>query len=238
MGVVVAAHDTELDRPVAIKFSRGAQRDRESNERLIREARSLAKLAHPNVITIHDSGVVDGELFIVMELVEGGTLRDWLEATRPWREIVEMFIAAGRGLVAAHEAGLVHRDFKPANVLVGADQRPRVSDFGLGGLEGRPSQAGSPSMAAGAGLTQNGAVLGTPAYMAPEQRAGRPIDARADQFAFCVSLYDALLTGDGVIGRVPTRRRIPFVGTGPTDVPVVSRSPVPRLYGAPTKTIR
>ncbi|MGE0868414.1 MAG: serine/threonine-protein kinase [Kofleriaceae bacterium] len=123
MGVVVAAHDLELDRAVAIKFARGALLA-EPRTRLLREARSLARLNHPNVVTVFDSGTVDDDFFIVMELVDGGTLRDWLLEPRRWRDILDKFLAAGWGLMAAHEAALVHRDFELALKLAKAADAP------------------------------------------------------------------------------------------------------------------
>ncbi len=176
----------------------------------------MARLSHPGVITVHDVGLVDDQVFIAMELVEGGTLREWLAAeTRSWREIVAVFIKAGQGLAAAHDAGLVHRDFKPDNVLVGDDGdglglRARVVDFGLArasrsqaqnpsgegqGEDGRdapPHGAAQPQASASASLTVTGALLGTPAYMAPEQIEEQVADARSDLFSFGLALYEAL----------------------------------------------
>src|SRR4051812_2276426 len=130
MGVVYLAYDPELDRKLAVKVLRpGATID---EARLVREGRALAKVQHPNVIAVHDVGTFSDGVFVAMELVDGATLADWLEERQPdWRAIVDVFVQAGRGLAAAHAAGLVHRDFKPANVLIGADGRVRVGDFGL-----------------------------------------------------------------------------------------------------------
>jgi tetratricopeptide (TPR) repeat protein len=227
LGVVYAAYDPELDRKVAIKLLRSVARGAGS-ERVLQEARALARVAHPNVIAVHDVGTHeqagDGPsgVFIVMELVDGSDLQRWLGARRRSQaEILDAFIAAARGLQAAHEAGLVHRDFKPGNVLVGGDGRlrgahadVRVVDFGLA----RPGQDST-------GGTRSESVVGTPAYMAPEQHAGQSVDARADQYAFCVSLYEALhaerpfggrTTGELLeakrAGRIPTparRSRVP-----------------------------
>jgi eukaryotic-like serine/threonine-protein kinase len=177
MGVVLAAYDPQLDRKVALKLLRddvwsGASGER-GTELLLREAQTMARLAHPNVVTVHEVGLLEERVYLVMEQVEGTTLRGWLaEATRPWPEIVELVGAAGSGLAAAHRIGVVHRDFKPDNVLVARDGRPRVADFGIV-----------------AGAT----AAGTPAYMAPEQRDGGAIDARSDQYAFCVTLWEALV---------------------------------------------
>jgi formylglycine-generating enzyme required for sulfatase activity len=206
MGVVYAAYDPELDRKVAIKILRSQEGGGETREirrraRLEREAKAIAKLAHPHVVSIFDVGVDKGRVFLAMEYLGGGTLRAWLgEKKRPWREVVKMFVAVGRGLAAAHAEGLVHRDFKPDNVLVDRACTPKVVDFGLA----RPSSGSSggdgestdgllaSSESAPASLTQTGTLAGTPAYMAPEQFMSREADSRSDQFAFCVALYEAL----------------------------------------------
>src|SRR5262249_55186566 len=161
-------------------------------------AQAMARLSLPNVIAVHDVGTCEGQVFIAMELVDGQTLWSWLsERPRAWRETRDMFLQAGRGLAAAHAAGLVHRDFKPDNVLVGGHGRVRGLDFGLArAAEGPadPALEPSPELAARASgplatpLTQVGTVMGTPHYMAPEQFAARTVDARTDQFAFCVAL--------------------------------------------------
>lgn len=201
MGVVYTAYDPELDRRVALKLLR-PDRDRPegrsaSRLRLLREAQAIARLSHPNVITVHDAGSSGDRVFVAMEYVEGRTLRHWLEKERPsWREILDRFLLAGRGLAAAHEAGLIHRDFKPDNVLLGEDGRVRVVDFGLARAAGEPEEARREESGSGAlldsPLTQFGVALGTPAYMAPEQLRGEPSDARSDQFSFCVALWEAL----------------------------------------------
>jgi tetratricopeptide (TPR) repeat protein len=187
MGIVLAAHDPVLDRKVALKLLRPDDwraTTAEGRERLQREAQAMARLNHPNVATVYEVGAVGEQPFVAMELVDGQTLRGWLRERRSAREIVAQLVAAGRGLAAAHAAGLVHRDFKPDNVLVGRDGRPRVSDFGLVSL-----RSGSPVAGERAFTTSQG---GTPGYMAPEQLAGGATDARSDQFSFCVALYDAL----------------------------------------------
>jgi len=228
MGVVLVAYDPKLDRKLAIKLLKvegGA-----AQLRLEREARALAKLGHPNVVSVFDVGTHADRLFIAMEYVDGETLGGWmakLPAARPWRRILEMFAGAGRGLAAAHAAGLVHRDFKPHNVMLGHDGRARVMDFGLArtvdedesegedesedesedaGAEPRATSA-APELGATSSnaskesartnelrrsLTQTGALMGTPAYMSPEQFEGKPADARSDQFGFCIALYEAL----------------------------------------------
>lgn len=195
MGVVYAADDPELHRRIAIKLlhARGADGVRET--RLLREAQALARVSDPHVISVFDVGTHDGQVFLAMELVEGTDLRAWLgERQRPMGEILAAFVSAGRGLVAAHAAGLVHRDFKPQNVLVGADGRVRVTDFGLarGELDVTRLTAPAPDDLLAVELTHGRALVGTPAYMAPEQLTGGAADAASDQFSFCVALYEAL----------------------------------------------
>jgi tetratricopeptide (TPR) repeat protein len=212
MGEVFAAYDPQLDRKVALKLlhetaSRGAAA-RTARERLLREAKAIARLSHPNVVVVHDAGAIDDpvhgdRVFLAMEFIEGETLAAWLGAApRSWREVREVFAAAGEGLAAAHEAGLVHRDFKPQNVMVGRDGSVRVMDFGLASDSsvGEASDAASLDLAGAAGiptsrtvaLTGTGVLLGTPLYMAPEQFLARATDARTDQFSFCVALHEAL----------------------------------------------
>jgi serine/threonine protein kinase len=202
MGVVYAAYDPELDRRVALKLLRPEGRHLEHlRRRLLREAQALARLSHPNVVSVHDVGTCGDGLFLAMDLVEGTTLAEWLHTPRPWREVLRVFVEAGRGLAAAHAAGLVHRDFKPANVLVGHHGQVRVTDFGLASTSGKPDEPLplaelqreplDPLATRSPGLTRTGAVLGTPAYMAPEQLQGRA-DALSDQFSFCVALHEAL----------------------------------------------
>ena len=200
MGEVFAAFDPRLDRRVAIKLLRaGSLSADEGRSRLQREAQAMARLQHPNVIAVHDVGTFGDRVFIAMEFVEGETLGEWLRGDRSWRDVVDVFVQAGRGLSAAHAAGLVHRDFKPDNVLLGKDGRPRVVDFGLARQSSSTPSPGQPmpelvipDSALAQPLTRDGAVMGTPGYMAPEQIAGLPTDARTDQFSFCVALYEAL----------------------------------------------
>ncbi|MEM7151629.1 MAG: tetratricopeptide repeat protein [Myxococcota bacterium] len=211
MGWVMRALDTELQREVAIKLLQRAL-ESTARQRLMREARAMAQLSHPNVVPVYDVGEHAGVVFVAMEMVQGRTLSSWLRASsRRWQDVVEHFLAAGEGLAAAHRMGLVHRDFKPANVMVGDDGRVRVLDFGLArpidesssvgvdfGPELRSSAdrelvSSSSSIDVGsASLTQTGLVLGTPAYMAPEQFVFGVPEARSDQYAFCVSLWEGL----------------------------------------------
>jgi eukaryotic-like serine/threonine-protein kinase len=213
MGVVYRAYDPRLEREIAIKLLRRGLCDENNRARMSREAKMLAKLAHPNVVAVHDAGAWHDRVFIAMELVDGVTLRDWLaEGPRTWREIVDVLVQAGEGLASAHAAGLVHRDFKPQNVLIGRDGRARVSDFGLAevGEAARSAAVGETEASADASLTATGTVLGTPGYMAPEQRAGDAVDAAADQFSFCVTAYEALLGARPALGdAAPSSRRVP-----------------------------
>ncbi|MEX1368347.1 MAG: serine/threonine-protein kinase [Nannocystaceae bacterium] len=220
LGVVYAAHDPQLDREVAIKLLRdptGSGRVREQG-RLLREARAMAQLSHPNVVEVFDVGTYEGlhglddaelpgaGVFIVMAKLEGQTLGDWLEAgPHPWAAVLARFEAAGRGLAAAHAAGVVHRDFKPANVFVESSGQVRVLDFGLARGHGPGSATAVDSLTSGLSssssasfedglrsITVAGAVMGTPAYMAPEQHEGSTADARSDQYSFCAALYHGL----------------------------------------------
>jgi tetratricopeptide (TPR) repeat protein/predicted Ser/Thr protein kinase len=219
MGVVYAAYDPELDRRIALKLMHQRGNDDEAAERasrrMLAEAKAMAQLSHPNVITVHDVGTIDGRVFIAMEFVEGVQLSEWMrEPGRDWHEMLDVFIRAGRGLEAAHAAGLVHRDFKPDNVLVGADGRVRVLDFGLARRFDGTRE-----------VDRRDREAGTPAYMSPEQHLGKPIDHRADQFSFCVALYEALYgelpfaaktrfelalaVTDGRVGPAPKRASVP-----------------------------
>ena len=215
MGIVHAAFDRELRRRVALKFlSSDPGEDQErARARLLREARALAQLAHPNVIGVHEVGVLDGEVFVAMELVLGANLRQWLTAApRSVKDTLAVLRQAGEGLAAAHAAGIVHRDLKPENVLVGDDGRVRVSDFGLAramdGAGEAPEEEIASEAAPAPALTRTGVHAGTPAYMAPEQKLGGAADARWDIYAYCVTVHEA------VTGRRPgeasePRRRPP-----------------------------
>ncbi len=199
MGVVLLATDPQLGRRVALKVLHRDAQTPDARRRLLREAQGVAQLAHENVVVVHEVGTHEGRDYIAMEYVAGGTLTKW-QVGKSWLEILAMYMRAGRGLVAAHEAGLVHRDFKPDNVLVGDDGRARVSDFGLvATTDERPAEDLSHTERSlrdesvlAVTLTRTGSIMGTPRYMAPEQHLGQSVDARADQFAFCAALYGAL----------------------------------------------
>lgn len=201
MGRVYAAYDEELDRKVALKVLhlRGFGSS-EGRSHILREAQAMARVSHPNVVPVYSVGEVEGDLFIAMEFVDGQTLYDWQRQPRSEGEILAMYCAAGQGLLAAHQAGLVHRDFKPENVLVGRDGRPRVADFGLARTElptglptGAAAASGGPlASQRSSPLSLDGHLVGTPAYMAPEQYRGQGADARSDQYSFCVALHEAL----------------------------------------------
>ncbi len=212
MGRVYSAYDPQLDRKVAIKLLRATagRGGEDARARLLREAQAMAKINHPSVVKVHEVGTQDGQVYVAMELVEGGTLRSWLAGQHTLRETIDVLVGAGRGLAAAHAVGLVHRDFKPDNVLIAKDGSVRVTDFGIVGVAGAP---GAPQAAPHGGppvraetlerllsantplsqsLTRTGALMGTPAYMAPEQFGRAPATAHSDQFSFCLVLYEAL----------------------------------------------
>ena len=233
MGVVWAAFDPDLERPVAIKVLRSLDSVDTLRTRLLREARAMARLKHPNVLTVYEVGTDRNRDYIAMELIDGADLDGWL-ATKPARpEIVAALLAAGRGLAAAHDAGLIHRDLKPHNILRATDGRVYVTDFGLArgqiedGIEVVQAPIAATAIASGAQprpvdsvldspLTQTGMLIGTPAYMAPEQFAGRTPDPRSDQFAFCVTAWEALLGARPFAGKnLEELQRAASAGVGP-----------------------
>lgn len=226
IGIVYRALDSELGREVAIKLLHDHRTfDPDSKARFRREARALARLSHPNVVQVYEVGDHEAGVYIVMELVEGMTLRDWNKQGEPdWRAVVELFIQIALGLHAAHMAGLVHRDFKPDNVMVGDEGRPRILDFGLVRSETTP--VSPPSLAQerradplATNLTHVDSLLGTPAYMAPEQHERRPVDARSDQFAFSVSLFEALYKKRPFNGRDLATLKQQCLGSEFVDIP-------------------
>ncbi|MBN1612317.1 MAG: protein kinase [Polyangiaceae bacterium] len=203
MGVVYEARDTELDRIVALKLLHPDLRARgERTELLLEEARAMARVRHPNVVTVHQVGTHAGQVYVAMERASG-TLRRWLQRDRPTpARVLDVLLATGRGLAAVHRQGLVHRDFKMDNVLMDDDGQPRVSDFGLALATG----SGSSTSPAPGGARPRGMLVGTPAYMAPEQLRGDRIDSRSDQWSFCVTAIEAF-----------TGRR-PFRGNSPDEL--------------------
>ncbi len=231
MGVVYEAYDPKLDRRIALKLLRVRERktlsDVRARERLLREAQAIAQLTHPNVVTAYDVGTYGDSVFVAMELVKGGTLKEWINnGERPVRDILAVLIAAGRGIAAAHEAGLVHRDIKPANVLVGDDGQVRIVDFGLARTAALVDSASDgetpdteeaaferPDTVAGlvdsgdhwlsSPVTVVGALVGTPGYVAPEQYKGEPLGESSDQFGFCATMYYALYGKRAFVGRTP-----------------------------------
>ncbi|MCB9756547.1 MAG: protein kinase [Myxococcales bacterium] len=193
MGVVYAAYDERLDRKIAVKLLRAqGGLDSVGQARIIQEARAMAKLTHSNVVAVHEVGEHEGQVFIAMEFVRGQSLDKWASTGPTWREVIAVYRQAGAGLHAAHRAGLVHRDFKPHNAIRGENGEVKVLDFGLAvRTDIHEVNTASPTSSS-TRLTQTGALVGTPAYMSPEQYAGRPLDGLSDQFSFCASLYEGL----------------------------------------------
>ena len=228
MGVVYRAYDTKLEREVALKCLDARRMSSVAQGRLLREARAMAQVSHPNVVTVYDVEEVRDQFVISMEYVKGEDLEAWTRAElRPWQEVRDLFLDIGAGLLAAHRAGMLHRDFKPQNVLIGRDGRARVTDFGLARFELKPDEpldepeataedescrslSESARSKLSEPLTRFGAVVGTPAFMAPEQHvAQEELDARADQYAFCLTMWQCL-TG-----------RNPFTEKDPELLPIV-----------------
>ncbi len=178
MGMVLDARDPKLGRRVAIKL--WCKSGPEANTALLNEAQTLAKLSHPNVVVVHETGRWNDRIFFVMEWIDGADGHEWLKTPRTWTEIRDVFVEAGKGLAAAHDMGIQHRDFKPANMLIGERGRVVVADFGV---------AASLDEADGA---DGGGIVGTPCYMAPERLAGGRGDARSDQYSFCAAIWRAL----------------------------------------------
>ena len=238
MGIVYAAFDDSLDRKVAIKVLRERGEDPLDQARLLREAQALARLSHPNVVAVHDVGTFAERVFLAMEFVDGKTLGAWLkERPQPWQDVLAIMRRAGEGLAAAHAAGLVHRDFKPDNVLIDSENRVRVVDFGLAradggsGLYARPDTYEAITAKPGNSMldmriTRTGGMTGTPAYMAPEQYLGQPTDARTDQFSFCVALFEGLYGLRPFVGDRVALVREAVLGGHIQDVPKDSDVPL------------
>lgn len=213
MGIVYAAYDPDLDCKVAVKLLRARSELGSSGSAwLLREAQAMAALAHPNVAAVYDVGTIDEQLFLAMELLEG-SLKRWLDHDHGWREVMARFLEAARGLEAAHAAGIVHRDFKPDNVLLTKDGHAKVTDFGLARADPVSDSDTSHAGLLGSPMTVAGEVMGTPMFMSPEQLRSETGDARSDQFAWCVSLYLALyktdpfaVTGDGRLEEISANR--------------------------------
>ncbi|MCA9648350.1 MAG: tetratricopeptide repeat protein [Myxococcales bacterium] len=242
MGVVHAAYDPELDRKVAIKVlvpRDGTGPEPVARQRLLREAQAMARIRHPHVVAVHDAGVFGERVFVAMEFVEGSTLTAWLaQRQRPLREVLDVFVQAGRGLAAAHARGLVHRDFKPDNVMIGDDghghPRAQVMDFGLARAAELQEGEGeehtlsddedlglAPSQPMSNTLTRVGQVVGTPRFMAPEQHLRGAVDARSDQFSFCVALWLALFERHPFGGETPAELAGRVIAGSLVEPPVV-----------------
>jgi len=218
MGVVYEARDGELARSVALKIVRthGIALD-EAQRRLRREAQTMAQLPATSCVVVHEVGSFEGQLYIAMELMPGGTLRDWLARPRRWQDVVARFVAVGRGLAVAHAAGIVHRDFKPENVLVGAHDEVRIADFGLA------RSSSTTPVAPDAALDASG-IAGTPAYMPPEQLRGELAGERGDQFSFAVALYEALEGERPYLPTAATGELRAFARTPPWLRPILTRA--------------
>ena len=234
MGTVFAAYDEQLDRKVALKLVHSwNNEDAVQHQQTLREAKALARVAHPRVISIYEVGEADGRLYLTMEFVDGITLRRWqTEGTRHWRDIVCMYVHAGDGLRAAHAVGVVHRDFKPDNVLIGPDGLPRVADFGLASLVKHGAEepaADKRALDRHAGekerpFTLHGVISGTPGYMSPEQHQGMVVAPTSDQFSFCAALYEALygnlpFIDDTLLSQAPSSNRVLRSPHASTEVP-------------------
>ncbi len=195
MGVVYAAYDPQLDRNVALKLIRpGRDHTQSARARLVREAQALAKLTHPNVVTVHDVGTHEGQVWLSMELVVGTTLGTWVDDAKPgWTQVLHVLQQAASGVAAAHQVNLLHRDLKPDNIMVGPNGRAWVMDFGLARVDpDSEARTAEPEPVSSIELTARGAIIGTPAYMAPEQFAGQPANAHTDQFSLCATFWEVL----------------------------------------------
>ncbi|MBK8239619.1 MAG: serine/threonine protein kinase [Deltaproteobacteria bacterium] len=223
MGVVWTAYDPDLDRRVALKLLRCGDDERNGGARrlIVHEAKAMARLADPHVVAVHDVGIARGRIFVAMEYVDGCTLAAWLREEHPRTQVLEVFLDAARGLAAAHAAGIVHGDFKPDNVLVDRRGRVRVADFGLS----RAVPATAPDDVTSGGATPVPGFIGTPLFMAPEQFAGLPPDARSDQFAFCVALWTAVFGARPFVGTSVVELAASVTAGALVEPPAVPRVP-------------
>ncbi|MCA9704739.1 MAG: serine/threonine protein kinase, partial [Myxococcales bacterium] len=244
MGTVLRAYDPKLHREVALKRLRAGSFEAEASARLVREAQALAQLSHPNVISVYDVEPTPDDVIVALELVRGATLGRWLRTPRTWREVVQVLVQAGRGLAAAHDANLIHRDFKPANVMISEQGQVKVMDFGLAKVRVTEDASESDAAredarvhlrhpealeAAPSITTRADVVLGTPPYMAPEQHVGTAASPSVDQYAFCVTLWSSL-TGER-----------PFHGDADMDALLRAKlegpPPWPRSCAAPRRVV-
>ncbi|MBI3265179.1 MAG: serine/threonine-protein kinase, partial [Acidobacteria bacterium] len=228
MGVVYRALDTKLNRPVAIKFLSDDLADPAARRRFQREAQTASSLNHPHILTVHDAGEFEGRQYLVTELVDGGTLRDWARgATRGWRQTIELLTGVADGLATAHQAGMLHRDIKPENILITKSGYAKLADFGLAKLHEGATSDEAPTVTDL--RTRPGVIVGTAAYMSPEQAVGQPVDARSDIFSFGVVLYEVLAG------------RRPFTGASDLDIvhAVVHRTaePLPEDVPLPLRMV-
>src|SRR5205823_2894128 len=187
MGEVYRARDTQLNRPVAIKFLSPDFVSPSARKRFQQEAKTASALNHPHILTVHEAGEFEGQQYLVTEFVDGGTIRQWARQEKPdWRQVIELLVGVADGLACAHEAGILHRDIKPDNILVTKSGYAKLADFGLA----KVTEGGQDDFTAS--RTRPGAIIGTIAYMSPEQAAGKPLDTRSDIFAFGVVLYQMI----------------------------------------------
>jgi Tol biopolymer transport system component len=214
MGVVYRATDTKLHRPVAIKFLAAGVADEQARRRFRQEAETASSLNHPHIVTVHDVGEHDGQQYIVSELVDGGTLTDWAMRPHTWRQCVELLTGVADAIAGAHAAQVLHRDIKPGNILIGANGYAKLADFGLAKLAPRESSGVGPSPATGVGV-----VIGTVAYMSPEQASGQPLDARSDIFSFGAVLYELLAGQRAFEGATDLEVLKTIVHTAPAPLP-------------------
>src|SRR5689334_14128377 len=187
MGAVYRALDVKLNRPVAVKVLSEELADVAARRRFQREAQMASSLNHPHIITVYDSGEFEARQYLVMEFVDGGTLKEWVEREKPGcRDVLELLVGIADGLAAAHEAGILHRDIKPANILITRSGYAKLADFGLAKLAEQAASGDGLTRTITEELTRRGTVVGTIAYMSPEQASGRPLDARSDIFSFAI----------------------------------------------------